>query len=107
MLGLVLVAALGLKRGASTPAGKAALGLGKAVPGPVGTVSRAASGSGGRTTTRRPRAAPDPDTEAFQQGRRQAIRRQGRETEHSRITGARSRASDDRERREGFPGYTS
>jgi hypothetical protein len=111
LLGLVVVVAIGFKRGANTTAGRTALGIGSVVPGPVGTVSRVAKGGGGRRASPRPaRAASsatgavNADQEAYEQGRRQAIRRTARESEYSRMTGAQKRASDARERQEGFPG---
>ncbi len=111
LLGLVLVVAIGFKRGANTAPGRTALQLGSLAPGPVGTVSRAAGGrrparpsQGAARTARGARTAVDADQDAYEQGRRQAIRRTARESEYSRMTGAQKRASDERERQEGFAG---
>jgi hypothetical protein len=124
LLGIVLVVAIGFKRGAKTEAGSTALQIGSRVPGPVGTASRGArsfaGGGRGRRTTgassgaggaaRRGRvAAQSTDEAAYEQGRRQAIRRTARESEYARMTGAQrqrnERARQTRERAEGFPGY--
>jgi Lysozyme like domain len=98
-LGLVLAVAIFVRTGLNRPEAKATTKTVKAAVRPARTARRAVTG---RSRAPSAPAAVDPDTAAYEQGRRQAIRRTARESEYSRISGAQQAASERQERAEGF-----